>query len=495
MTWKTSNYQKLYNNKHKGSKNILIPLLIGLLCLFFAPILYANKIERVSFGALKNYQSGQKVKVFDRIVIKSKNKLHPYFLHEERFLVITLNTKEISKKAKGSLFQKYASLEDAYFRKNKNTHELVIKTKGTYKYKPKNLGQDKNKTFTYIIDIYPENKTNKLAIKKANKQRLVIKIQRSAQKSKVASHKPQAATKLKAQTKTKPFIIAVDAGHGGKDIGAVGLYNTIEKKITLEMAKRLVAELNTYPGIKGVLTRDTDKFLFLSQRRRIARAKKADVFISLHADYFMWSNKVKGAGIYMTSNKNLNNHLDKIIGNHNDKYEDKNISKKLIKNLSEKISNNNRDKSKVLANLVYKSLEGKVDMHKGIKKASFSVLRFIDKPSILVELGFISNPEDAKKLKDPKFKTTLIKRIASGLYRYFKYDRNHGDKAVDYVEVKKYKVKSGDSFSAIAYKFSSSIKKIKEYNNITRDIVYIGEVLKIPVFVNDEKIASLLTRK
>lgn len=221
-----------------------------------------------------------------------------------------------------------------------------------------------------------------------------------------------------------PFIIAIDAGHGGIDTGALAAETkTEEKHVTLAFAKDLVEALNKGAGIEAFLTRDKDVFLSLPQRVQIARNKGANLFISLHADALRQKD-IRGATVYTISDK-ASDHLaaslaarenlsDEIAGVplQSEPAEVADILIDLTRRETQAFSVN-------MARAVVSSFEGQINLINNPHRfAGFRVLQAPDVPSILLELGFLSNKEDEKLLLDPEWRKKVSERLAVAVRRY-----------------------------------------------------------------------------
>ena len=224
----------------------------------------------------------------------------------------------------------------------------------------------------------------------------------------------------------RKLIIAIDAGHGGKDPGALGPSGTKEKDITMHVAKELELVINKDPGMKAVLIRDQDTFVPLQERYMKARRLKADLFVSIHADAAL-NNEANGSSIYVLSTKGASseaarwladkeNAADSVGGITLNNYKDKNLSVTMLDLVQSKTFAFSEDS----ANSVLKSLKDLGKTHKKqVEHANFVVLRSPDVPSMLIETGFITNPSEESKLNDPAHRKRLAFAIAQGLRQYF----------------------------------------------------------------------------
>ncbi|MBD9371902.1 N-acetylmuramoyl-L-alanine amidase [Rhizobium sp. ARZ01] len=221
-----------------------------------------------------------------------------------------------------------------------------------------------------------------------------------------------------------PFVIAVDAGHGGIDNGAQGaVTGTHEKVVTLSFAQELAAALNKLPSTQAFLTRDKDEFLSLPQRVRLARDRSANLFISVHADTLRQKD-IRGATVYTISDKasdslaaNLaarENLSDEIAGMtlEGEPAEVADILIDLTRRETQAFSIS-------LAKEVVGSFEGQVNLiNNPHRHAGFRVLKAPDVPSVLLELGFMSNKEDEQLLLDPAWQKKVAELLAQAVQRY-----------------------------------------------------------------------------
>ncbi|MEN9897236.1 MAG: hypothetical protein RLZZ66_885 [Pseudomonadota bacterium] len=229
---------------------------------------------------------------------------------------------------------------------------------------------------------------------------------------------------------TKTFVVAIDAGHGGNDSGAQGPNGTYEKDVVFSIAKKLEALVNAQTGMKAVMIRQGDYYVGLRKRMDIARAAKADVFISVHADAIKDSG-VKGASVYALSTSGASsesaywhahseNAVDLVEGEQlND---EENSLTNVLLDLSQSAT---QEASVLLANKVLHSFENVSELHfEAVQKAGFAVLKSPDIPSILVETAFISNPTEELKLLSSGHQLKLATAILKGIHGYMKQPSN-----------------------------------------------------------------------
>ncbi|OCJ12087.1 N-acetylmuramoyl-L-alanine amidase [Rhizobium sp. AC27/96] len=220
------------------------------------------------------------------------------------------------------------------------------------------------------------------------------------------------------------FLVAVDAGHGGIDAGATGTDGvTQEKDITLAFAKMFADKLNAQPGIKAFLTRDKDQYLSLSERVTIARQNRASLFISLHADTLKQKD-IRGATVYTISDKasdrlagevaDRENNSDQIAGT-----ETKTQPAAVTDILMDLTRRETQAFSISLAQDVLSSFTGQISMiNNPHRHAGFQVLTAPDVPSILLELGFLSNKEDEKLLLNEDWRQKVADRLTEAVKQY-----------------------------------------------------------------------------
>lgn len=241
----------------------------------------------------------------------------------------------------------------------------------------------------------------------------------------IPERKPANDEPLKAPTSGKKPLIVIDAGHGGVDPGALGANGVYEKQITLNMAKALKEELEASGRYRVLLTREKDTYLKLYKRVEFARMNHADLFISLHADSIGKSN-VSGASIYTLSEKasdeqtallaDRENRADLIAGMDLDT-NDEQVATILV----DLTMRDTMNQSKFFANkLVTHMDDGSIKMLDNPHRyAGFAVLKAPDIPSVLIEMGFMSNPKEANQLNKPEYRRTLARSLAKGIDGYF----------------------------------------------------------------------------
>lgn len=227
------------------------------------------------------------------------------------------------------------------------------------------------------------------------------------------------------ELRARILIVAIDAGHGGEDPGAVGRKGSREKNVTLAIARKVKVLVDGTPNMRGVLVRDGDYFIPLSGRVAKARKVNADLFISVHADAFI-KPSARGSSVFALSEHGATstaarwlakkeNEAD-LIGGVNIAVKDPYLARTLL-DLSQTATINDSMK---LAKHVLHELGDINDLHKGqVEQAGFAVLKSPDIPSILVETAFISNPAEERRLLDEDYQTKLAQAVLNGINRYF----------------------------------------------------------------------------
>jgi N-acetylmuramoyl-L-alanine amidase len=223
----------------------------------------------------------------------------------------------------------------------------------------------------------------------------------------------------------RDLVIAIDAGHGGEDPGAIGKNGTREKDVVLAIARELMLKINAEPGMKAVLTRNGDYFVPLRDRMRRARAQQADLFVSIHADSIR-DRRVDGSSVYILSQRGATdeasrwlaereNASDLIGGVSLDDKDD--VLASVLLDLSQSASLN---ASQVAAERVLRQLNRVGEVRKPqVQQARFMVLKSPDIPSMLVETAYISNPQEEQRLRAQPHQAKLAAAIHQGVHDYF----------------------------------------------------------------------------
>lgn len=289
----------------------------------------------------------------------------------------------------------------------------------------------------------------------------------------------------------RKLIIAIDAGHGGKDPGAIGPTRKYEKDITLAMARELAAQIDADPGMQAFLVRDRDVFIPLHERYQRAREAQADLFISIHADA-AHNKAAAGASVYVLSLRGASSEAARwladqenaadLVGGVELDARDKNLAAVLLdlsQNATMRVSDD-------VAGEVLASLKGVGKTHKHqIERANFVVLRSPDVPSMLVETGFITNPGEETRLSDPAYRKRMAGAIVSGVRNYFSVQAPPGTwyaaRQGTLGGSRQHLVSRGETLTLIAQRHGVPVNSIRAANKLKDDTVRVGERLTIPL--------------
>lgn len=224
---------------------------------------------------------------------------------------------------------------------------------------------------------------------------------------------------------TRPLVVAIDAGHGGQDPGAIGPTGKREKDVTLAMARELARQINATPGLKAFLVRDADVFIPLPMRAQLARKAKADIFVSLHADAAE-NRSASGSSVYVLSTKGASSQRARWLADKENAadlvggvrlQQTENVLAGVLLDLAQ---SGHMRASEDAANHVLGGLKRVGNNHKpNIERANFAVLRTSDMPAMLVETAFISNLEEEKRLTDPAYQRKVAGAVVDGISTYF----------------------------------------------------------------------------
>lgn len=286
----------------------------------------------------------------------------------------------------------------------------------------------------------------------------------------------------------RDVVIAIDAGHGGEDPGALGPGRLREKDVVLEIARELAALFERDRGFTPTLIRSGDYYVSLTGRRDLARQRQADVFVSIHADAFH-RKQANGASVYALSTRGATSTTASYLAQRENaadllggvKLSDK--DEVLAGVLADLSMTSTLDTSLRMGASVLGEMGGLARLHKRqVEQAGFVVLKSPDIPSILVETGFISNPGEARKLADPAYRRRMAQAIHRGIRGWLlghpppgtllAYEKRRGGQ--------EYRIARGDTLSGIAARFNVSVNDLKRVNELAGNRILVGQTIRIP---------------
>ncbi|MCW8889216.1 MAG: N-acetylmuramoyl-L-alanine amidase [Sedimenticola sp.] len=345
--------------------------------------------------------------------------------------------------------------------------------------------QRKDGSLRVVLDLGSHTNPKSFVLKPNSQygHRLVVDLYGDTAKSVVA--KTPKTTQQAAQSGLRDVVIAIDAGHGGEDPGAKGRRGTYEKHVVLSIARKLSTMIEKERGMKAVMIRDGDYYLGLRKRMDLARSHRADLFVSIHADSFR-DPRARGSSVYTLSNRGASSEAARWLAESENsadliggvKLEDKDdVLASVLLDLSQ---TGTRQASHDVARKVLGQLKTVGRTHKRtVQQAGFAVLKSPDVPSILVETAFISNPEEERKLLNPKHQERVARAILEGLRGYFRNSPPPGTLMAS-LKARKHTISRGDTLGGIADHYDISLASLKSANGISGDMIRIGQVLVIP---------------
>lgn len=346
-------------------------------------------------------------------------------------------------------------------------------------------GVQQQTTLRVVLDLKQRVKAKSFVLQ-PNRQygnRLVVDLFNAAG----SEERRESITVEQIESDARDVVIAIDAGHGGEDPGAIGRYGTREKDVVLAVARDLAALLEKEPGIRPVLIRKGDYYLGLRRRIELAREAKADLFISIHADAFR-DRRVKGSSVYTLSPRGASSEAARwlaerenssdLVGGVELKDKDDVLASVLL-DLSQTAT---LQASHEAADRVLRRLGDVSRTHKSnVQRAGFVVLKAPDVPSLLVETAFISNPEEEGNLKDPAHQQRIAHSIMEGIRDYFHANPPPGTwLARNHAPPRRHVINRGDTLTMIARQYQVSVRSLRDANDLTGDQLRVGQVLEIP---------------
>lgn len=283
------------------------------------------------------------------------------------------------------------------------------------------------------------------------------------------------------------IVVAIDAGHGDKDPGARGPSGVWEKNIVLQVARELARQIDAEPGFEAFLVRDGDYYLVHQERYEKARRANADLFVSIHADAF-YKPTAAGSSVFVLSTRGASGEAARWLADRENRelvggvaLNDKdNTLAAVLLDLSQSATMKASDD---VANYVLDAMKRVGKTHKPhVERANFIVLRSPDVPSMLIETGFISNPEEEKKLMDAAHRRRLAAAIVDGVRDYFNNQPPPGTWLASNAKARprQHVVSRGETLSLIASRHGVSLASLRAANGIQDDLVKVGARLRIP---------------
>ena len=324
-------------------------------------------------------------------------------------------------------------------------------------------------------------------------ERLVLDLYDETSSPRSQSAKPPASRIEKGAR--RDIVVAISAGHGGEDPGSIGYDGKIkEKDVTLALSRALYERLEELPGYKPVMIREGDYYVELKRRPEIARRNRADLFVAIHADWYR-NSRARGVTVYALSG-------DRADRENSARVAEKENSADLLGGVGGDLALRELDddvaltlvslqmawsmeQSLMAGTSILDSLAGVTRIRKTkVQQASLQVLNSPDIPSILIETGYLTNPEEAQRLSNRNFQERMALAIADGVANYF-YEAPPDGTLVAWQKANgviptSYTVKRGDTLSEIAEQFSLSVTELKSINGLQGNTIQIGQVLELP---------------
>lgn len=291
-----------------------------------------------------------------------------------------------------------------------------------------------------------------------------------------------------ADSVRRDIVIAIDAGHGGEDPGASGPRKLREKDVVLAIAREVQRLFERDTGFRPVLIRTGDYYVGLAKRRELARARQADMLVSVHADAFK-NPKAKGTSVYTLSQRGASSTFARFLAereNSADVVGGVSLSDKddqLAQVLYDMSMSYTLDASRGIGARVLTQMDQISRLHRDtVEQAAFAVLKSPDIPSILVETGFISNPAEARQLATRDYQRKMARAIHAGVKSWF-IEHPPADTLIAWQQqggAREYVIMRGDTLSEIAQRFNVSVADLRSTNSINGSKIRVGQKLLIP---------------
>ena len=457
---KTSRYVSLV------SLALWIGFLLGIICLLISPLSMATQIK-----GLRLWHDNDSTRLVFDLSKSSKYKLFA-LSNPSRLVIDFKNSRFIKSLAVNQQSLTNTPISALRFSAYKNDSRFVLDLRSPVTYRSFMLPPNQQYGHRLVVDLYNvKTKPNTPNIK---------------------SSIPSVARDVSANGH-RNIIIAIDAGHGGKDPGASGGYRRRlhEKNIVLSISKILKKLIDKEAGYSALLIRNSDRFIPLRQRPDKARQHSADLFLSIHADA-AHNKKAYGASIYALSLRGASSESARYLAQRENNADliggiapinIKNHEYQVAQILIDLSMTTTIETSLIIGKYVLAQLGKVTKLHKSqVEQASFLVLKSPDLPSLLIETGFISNTKEANRLNSKKYQNKLARAILQGIKNYYNKYPPVGTLVYSRINNKPIKivVKRGDSLSTIAKRYATSIRSIKKANRLKSNRIKVGQTLVIP---------------
>lgn len=375
------------------------------------------------------------------IILTDKTKGHiQFYPHPDRVEVDFENTRKHFEMNHARLGGANVSMVNIEERPNQSTR-LTLYVTGPVKWYVMVLPKDSDHAVRVLLDIIsvpsapPKQEKTDFSLKKRFQQSV---LETFTTLSREIKERQQQGNDLLGQArmdteyvithtdKPEQFTVVIDAGHGGRDGGAKGPKGVQEKNIVLGIAKRLAEQINKQSGMRAILTRNSDVYVPLRQRLKLARKGRADLFVAIHADAFFHAG-ARGASVYALSQRGATSEAARWLAQRDNHTELDDVDLRELGDSSPMVRSVLIDMAQTvtirdsvrLGNRLLDQLNQVGKLHyKRVEQAPFVVLKSPDIPSVLIETGFISNPQEETRLDNPIYQAKLAKAILKGILAY-----------------------------------------------------------------------------
>ncbi|MDH3199209.1 MAG: N-acetylmuramoyl-L-alanine amidase [Candidatus Krumholzibacteria bacterium] len=286
-----------------------------------------------------------------------------------------------------------------------------------------------------------------------------------------------------AMPPSRAVVVAVDAGHGGEDPGTLGRFGLVEKKLTLDLARRVARAVEVHDGFDAVLTRNADVFLSLPRRNEIAEERGADVFVSIHLNSAR-NRAARGVEVFFVSPSGAAQSASQVLSRPEEAAHEYGVGDRGRDEVLHMLVDINQQavlaRSEMLAEEILESMgTSGLPPTRSVKQRSYSVLRTISMPSVLVEAGFISNTMDARLIQRESGRQAIADAIASGIVSFLHRNpprRTSGDGGAVVV----HRVERGETLWALSRRYRTSVASIARTNELKpTSVLRVGQELRI----------------